>query len=162
MTPDLGPRTQNLKPSTMHHVRQRRPPASERAGMRLWRKISPPKADAPMAQDKKRTLWLRTQNLKPSTLNPEPGAFADVATPTCNRYISHMSKQWMIDDEWLDWYKLTPAERWCETEKLWSFYLAAGGSLDSEPDSQSPFDLLFAQRARAPHGRSGMRLVRGR
>ncbi len=29
-----------------------------------------------------------------------------------------------IDDEWRDWYRLTPAQRWRETEKLWDFYLA--------------------------------------
>jgi hypothetical protein len=71
-----------------------------------------------------------------------------------------MKKQWMADDEWLEWYKLTPAQRWSESEKLWSFFLTAGGSLDSEPDSQSPFDTLFAQRTRTPHGRSSVRDVR--
>ncbi len=36
-------------------------------------------------------------------------------------------------DEWREWYRLTPRERWRETSKLWAFYLQAGGSLDPEP-----------------------------
>jgi hypothetical protein len=43
-------------------------------------------------------------------------------------------------DEWHEWYRLTPLQRWRETEKLWAQYLVTGGSLDPEPDSQSPFD----------------------
>ena len=67
-----------------------------------------------------------------------------------------MKTPWMVDDEWLDWYRLTPAERWSETQKLWSFYLAVGGSLDTEPDSQSPFDALYLPRESASDGRSGL------
>jgi hypothetical protein len=44
------------------------------------------------------------------------------------------------NDEWLAWYLLTPQERWRETEKLWQYYLSVGGSLEPEPDPQSPFD----------------------
>lgn len=44
------------------------------------------------------------------------------------------------DERWLEWYLLTPQERWRETEKLWELYLSVGGSLDPEPDPQSPFD----------------------
>jgi len=51
---------------------------------------------------------------------------------------------WMIEDEWFEWYRLTPQERWSETEKLWAFYLSVGGSLNPEPDSESPFDTLQA------------------
>jgi hypothetical protein len=73
-----------------------------------------------------------------------------------------MKATWIIDEEWMDWYKLTPAERWNETKKLWSFFLSVGGSYDSEPDSQSPFDTHFAQRTRIAHGRTSMRVVRRR
>lgn len=45
----------------------------------------------------------------------------------------------IVEPEWLDWYRLTPQERWAESERLWEMYLAMGGSLDPEPDSQSPF-----------------------
>lgn len=42
-------------------------------------------------------------------------------------------------DEDMEWLNLTPAQRIKETTKLWKFYIAVGGSLDAEPDSQSPF-----------------------
>ena len=71
-----------------------------------------------------------------------------------------MKARWMIDDEWMDWYKLTPNERWDETIKLWSFYLSVGGTFDSEPDSQSPFDTHFAQRKSIAHGGASLRTVR--
>src|SRR5262245_19606156 len=45
----------------------------------------------------------------------------------------------LVGAEWAEWYRMTPAERWVETEKLWRVYLEMGGSLDPEPDPQSPF-----------------------
>jgi hypothetical protein len=45
----------------------------------------------------------------------------------------------LVGEEWAEWYRLTPAERWAESQKLWITYLAMGGSLDPEPDTQSPF-----------------------
>ena len=42
-------------------------------------------------------------------------------------------------DEWRSWYALSPQSRWRETQKLWEFYQKTGGSLDPEPDYQSPF-----------------------
>jgi hypothetical protein len=71
-----------------------------------------------------------------------------------------MNAPWLDDDEWSDWYRLSPIERWRESQKLWAFYLSIGGSLDPEPDSQSPFDSLYAQRARPPHGGASLRVVR--
>lgn len=63
-------------------------------------------------------------------------------------------------DTWQQWYRLTPLERWAESMKLWDFYLQVGGSLDAEPDSQSPFD-AFLPRCPAPaDGRSGVRVLR--
>lgn len=41
--------------------------------------------------------------------------------------------------EWLEWYDLSPLERLTESQKMWPAYLALGGSLDPEPDTQSPF-----------------------
>jgi hypothetical protein len=42
-------------------------------------------------------------------------------------------------EEWAEWYRLTPLDRWNESQKPWSLYLQLGGSLDPEPDTQSPF-----------------------
>lgn len=64
------------------------------------------------------------------------------------------------NEEWLAWYSLTPQERWRETEKLWQFYLSVGGSLDPEPDSQSPFDFGDPPSSIPVDGRSGVRVVR--
>ena len=63
-------------------------------------------------------------------------------------------------DEWQDWYRLTPLQRWEESQKLWPTYLALGGSLDPEPDSQSPFDDPQTWRESAAHGRPGVRVLR--
>lgn len=43
------------------------------------------------------------------------------------------------EPEWLEWYRLTPQERWRESMKLWEIFRLFGGSSDPEPDSQSPF-----------------------
>ena len=45
----------------------------------------------------------------------------------------------ICEPEWVDWYLMTPEKRWNESAKLWQQYLAIGGSLDPEPDTQSPF-----------------------
>ena len=45
----------------------------------------------------------------------------------------------LVGDEWAEWYRLTPVQRWLESERLWQIWIALGGSLDPEPDTQSPF-----------------------
>jgi hypothetical protein len=47
---------------------------------------------------------------------------------------------------------MTPAQRWLESGKLWESFLALGGSLDPEPDTQSPFFDAHAPRPGAAHG----------
>ena len=63
-------------------------------------------------------------------------------------------------DSWKEWYRLTPLERMQESTKLWQFYLQAGGSLDPEPDSQSPFDSVMPRSTAPAYGRPGLRVVR--
>jgi len=65
-----------------------------------------------------------------------------------------------LDDETREWMLMTPAERYLESCRLWSTYLLLGGSLDPQPDSQSPFDFPEMQRAVPPDGRSGVHFVR--
>src|SRR5262249_42891222 len=43
------------------------------------------------------------------------------------------------DPEVQEWWALTPAQRFAESSRLWATYLALGGSLEPEPDWQSPF-----------------------
>lgn len=52
------------------------------------------------------------------------------------------------DPEVLEWWSMTPAQRFAESEKLWATFLALGGSLEPEPDWQSPFYDPQAPRAR--------------
>src|SRR5438552_16478421 len=66
----------------------------------------------------------------------------------------------LVSEEWAEWYRLTPVQRWLESEKLWQSYLALGGSLDPEPDTQSPFFDARAPRSRPHHGRRGGRILR--
>jgi hypothetical protein len=66
----------------------------------------------------------------------------------------------LVGEEWAEWYLLTPAERWLETEKLWETYLALGGSLDPEPDTQSPFFDPNAPVESPLDGRPGVRVIR--
>ena len=60
----------------------------------------------------------------------------------------------VCEGEWADWYRLTPSQRWQESLKLWEVYLSLGGSLDSEPDTQSPFFDADEWRASLVDGRS--------
>jgi hypothetical protein len=73
---------------------------------------------------------------------------------------SHLKEAQCESDEWKEWYRLTPIERMRESMKLWRFYLEAGGSLDPEPDSQSPFDAVMPHGQAPAYRRSGVRIVR--
>jgi hypothetical protein len=66
----------------------------------------------------------------------------------------------LVGEEWAEWYRLSPVQRWLESEKLWQTYLALGGSLDPEPDTQSPFFDARAPRPRPTDGRIGVRIIR--
>jgi len=65
-----------------------------------------------------------------------------------------------IEEEWEDWYSLTPAQRWEESQKLWQFYILTGGSLDPESDTQSPFYSALEKCKKPSDGRSGLRILR--
>ena len=66
----------------------------------------------------------------------------------------------VCDAEWAEWYRMTPAERWAESAKLGAAFLELGGSVDPEPDTQSPFFDANASSAVPAHGRPGVRIVR--
>ena len=63
-------------------------------------------------------------------------------------------------EEWASWYRLSPQERWRESEKLWQVYFYLGGTLETQPDTESPFFDPAAPSPGATHGRSGMRILR--
>jgi hypothetical protein len=66
----------------------------------------------------------------------------------------------LFGGEWLEWYRLTPEERFLESMKLWETFVALGGSLDPEPDTQSPFFDPAEWRENLADGRPGMRVLR--
>jgi hypothetical protein len=66
----------------------------------------------------------------------------------------------LVGEELAEWYSLTPLERWRESTRLWEVYLSLGGSLDPEPDTQSPFFDPSAPSSRPFDGRSGLRVIR--
>lgn len=66
----------------------------------------------------------------------------------------------LVGEEWAEWYALTPKERWRESMKLWESFLALGGSLDAEADTQSPFFDHEEWRANLTDRRPGLRVLR--
>ena len=66
----------------------------------------------------------------------------------------------IVSGEWADWYRLSPLERWHASGELWEFYLHIGGSLDPEPDTESPFYDGSAPCPRPADGRPGLRVLR--
>ncbi|MBN2372310.1 hypothetical protein JXL19_00790 [bacterium] len=44
-----------------------------------------------------------------------------------------------IEEEVLDWYRLSPSERFSESLKLWEIFVLLGWNYNPEPDTQSPF-----------------------
>jgi len=64
------------------------------------------------------------------------------------------------EEEWQEWYRLTPQERWSESMKLWDLYLLLGGSLDPAPDPASPFDPDLAMDSETPANQPNIHFVR--
>jgi hypothetical protein len=65
-----------------------------------------------------------------------------------------------LSDEWLEWYSLSPEQRWRESTKLWETFILLGGSLEPEPDTDSPFFHAESWRPLPTHGRSSLRVLR--
>jgi hypothetical protein len=66
----------------------------------------------------------------------------------------------ICEPEWAAWYRLSPLERWLASEQLWADYLALGGTLAAEPDTQSPFFDADAPNGGAAPARAETRLIR--
>jgi len=74
--------------------------------------------------------------------------------------MAKISAEELVGEQWAEWYALSPMERWHESGKLLEVYLAAGGSLDPEPDTQSPFFDREVPGSRPIDGRPGLHIVR--
>ena len=66
----------------------------------------------------------------------------------------------LVGDEWAEWFALSPQERWAQTDILWTMFIESGGSLDPEPDTQSPFFDEEEWRQSLADGGTGVRLLR--
>ena len=44
------------------------------------------------------------------------------------------------DLETMEWYRLTPSERFSASERLWRTFVMYKGRRERQPDIQSPFD----------------------
>jgi hypothetical protein len=63
--------------------------------------------------------------------------------------------------QWLDWYLISPQDRWRVTERLWQSCLSVAGSLEPESDPQSSFFGPDTLPAPAPvDGRPGVCVTR--
>ena len=62
--------------------------------------------------------------------------------------------------EWAEWYSLTPQQRWQKSLALWETFILLGGTLDPEPDSQSPFYDPETPGPGPADGRAGLRVLR--
>ena len=59
----------------------------------------------------------------------------------------------MDEGDILEWYALSPAERFVESQQLWETFLLLGGSGEPEPDTQSPFyPIQFPSQGPADRG----------
>jgi len=76
--------------------------------------------------------------------------------------MAKISAEELVGEEWAEWYARTPMESFRESEKLWMTYLALGGSLDPEPDTQSLFFDRQARSSRPVDGRPGVHIIRRR
>jgi hypothetical protein len=71
-----------------------------------------------------------------------------------------MPSEYGVSSEWLEWYSLSPKERWEQSSLLWNTFLLLGGSFAPEPDTQSPF---FDDQSWSPlpaDGRTSLRVLR--
>jgi hypothetical protein len=66
----------------------------------------------------------------------------------------------LCEPEWADWYRMSPQQRWAAQSDLWAIFLSLGGSLEPEPDTQSPFYDPEAWRPTPTDGRPGVRIIR--
>ncbi|MGE0375957.1 MAG: hypothetical protein AB7I48_09210 [Planctomycetaceae bacterium] len=72
----------------------------------------------------------------------------------------HVQPEDLVGPEWAEWSAMTHQERWRESGKLWATYLALGGSLDPEPDTQSPVFDADEWRELFADGGTGVRVLR--
>jgi hypothetical protein len=76
------------------------------------------------------------------------------------RIVERLRAEEIVGHEWAEWYVLSPHERFLESARLWETYLRLGGSLEPEPDTQSPFFDPEEWRENATHGGASVHILR--
>jgi len=71
-----------------------------------------------------------------------------------------MKKKYISEEQ--EWLSLTPVQRIKESGKLWELYLSLGGSLDPDPDPQSPFYFPEVRSKKSSNRRTGVHYLRRR
>jgi hypothetical protein len=97
---------------------------------------------------------------RPRRRRIEPNGANQVRESATVRIVKRLRAEEIVGHEWAEWYRLSPGERFLESAKVWETYLTPGGSLEPEPDTQSPFFDPAEWRENAPHGRAGVRILR--
>ena len=82
------------------------------------------------------------------------------ATTTAEPRYGSPAMERCVEEEVLDWYRMSPRDRWAESLRLWDTFILLGGQLEPEPDSQSPFYDWRSRRRGTTNGRSSVRAVR--
>ncbi len=82
------------------------------------------------------------------------------ATATAGPRLGSPALERCVEEEILEWYRMSPRDRWTESLLLWDTFILLGGQLDPEPDSQSPFYDEQSRRRSTTDGRSSVRAVR--
>lgn len=77
-----------------------------------------------------------------------------------NEFRGMIDPEDVVSAEWAEWYRMTPQERWRESQLLWEQFLYLGGSLEPEPDTQSPFYDAETWDPPPRDGRPGLRVIR--
>jgi hypothetical protein len=84
----------------------------------------------------------------------------DAVHETTGDEVRLRSLEGLIEDELLEWYLMTPKERWIESQRLWATFELLGGRREPQPDSQSPFDLPGEPGPGSSDGGAGLHSVR--
>ena len=66
-----------------------------------------------------------------------------------------------VEEEVLEWYRMSPQERWAESMRLWDTFYLLGGQLEPDVfDSQGPFYDAGAQDGDPADPRRSLRALR--
>ena len=63
-------------------------------------------------------------------------------------------------EEWAEWMRMSPSQRWVASNRLWDTFTTLGGRLSDDADSDGPVRNAEARGAVAAHGRPSVHPLR--